>query len=141
MSLLWDYFLNGGDKIDSGEYVLSKPPKKPGGFCNLKNQKGYWKIFLSIGTTFAFPECAADSFGGPEYSMNDNRFWYSFSLILKLVLMLGIMLQIFQLAVKLWAGIELVCEFSQVVEAFMDRFEVDRTNSSTVIRSCPNVCA
>ena len=46
--------------------------------------------------------------------------------------MLGIILQMFQLAVKLWAGIELVCEFIQAVEAFMDRFQVDRTNSSTV---------
>ena len=46
--------------------------------------------------------------------------------------MLWIFLQIFQLAVKLWAGIELVCEFIQAVEAFVDRFEVDRINSSTV---------
>ena len=54
ISLLWNYYLNGCDKIDSGEYALSKSPKKPGGICNLKTQKGYWKIFLSVGTTLPF---------------------------------------------------------------------------------------
>ena len=52
MSLLWEYFLNGVDTIGSGEYVVRKPPKKPGGFCNRKTQKGHWKIFLLIGTTY-----------------------------------------------------------------------------------------
>ena len=132
LSRLWGYFLNGWDKVDSGEYILSKPPKKPGRTRNLKTQKFFWNTSLYFATTLASTAWAADNTARPESTLDGDWCMSVLSSILKLVLMLGIILQMFQLAVKLWAGIELVCEFIQVVQAFMDCFEVDRTNSSTV---------
>lgn len=130
LSLLWDCFLNGWDKIESGEYELSKPPKKSGGTSNLKSQKGFWKVSLFFTIMFASTACALGGVREPELTLDFEWCMLVLSLILKLVLMFGIVLQVFQLTVKLWAGVELVCEFIDGVESFIDRFGVDSEVSS-----------
>lgn len=125
-----------GKKIGSGQYIVGRPPKKPGGRRPKKTPKGYWKMVL-LAMLNALAECSADSDQLPRADLTQNikGFDYYFLMILKLVMIFGLILsrkEILQFPVKLLAGIELIHEFERAVEAFIDRFESDRRNSSTV---------
>ena len=60
-SLLWNFDLKSWEKIGCGQYILARPPKKPGGRRPEISLVGVWKIFLLIALSNASTKCAADS--------------------------------------------------------------------------------
>lgn len=128
LSFLWDYFLNGCDKVGWGQYILGRPPKKPGGTCFRNFPVSIWEthIFLFLMITSTVRAAESEHCLWPE-SMLSVGVRGLFLLLLAVGLVPSR-----KFFAKLTAGIALVCKFIDAVEAFMDRHEIDRINSSTV---------
>ena len=141
-SLIWDYFLKGRDKVGWGQYILGRPPKKPGGTGIQSVPIGIWKMYLFSALMFASTVCAVENeqHPRPESTLKGGWCWLV-SLIVKLPLVLAITMflglisfrkEIFQFSARLLSAIVVVDKFPEAVESFITRFEVDRGNASTV---------